>query len=118
LRALLRSERGANGAAVFFPPDARIENVTIEGQPVGKQVEAVRRYSNGWYHFECSTMPQKGIEMAFSLPIGKPVTVTAIDETYSLPLEGSFLVKARPFTATAFGDGDRTIVARHVQLLP
>jgi hypothetical protein len=63
-------------------------------------------------------MPQKGIELAFSLPIGKPVTVTAIDETYSLPLEGSFLVKARPFTATAFGDGDRTIVARHVQLLP
>jgi hypothetical protein len=85
---------------------------------VGKQVEAIRRYSNGWYHFECSTMPQKGIELAFSLPIGKPVTVTAIDETYSLPLEGSFLVKARPFTATAFGDGDRTIVARHVQLLP
>lgn len=118
LRALLRSERGANGASVFFPPDSGIENVTIEGQPVGKQVEAIRRYSNGWYHFECSTMPQKGIELAFSLPIGKPVTVTAIDETYSLPLEGSFLVKARPFTATAFGDGDRTIVARHVQLLP
>ena len=118
LRALLRSERGANGAAVFFPPDADVENVTIEDQAVANQVETIRRFSNGWYHYECSIMPQKGIEMAFSLPVGKPVTVTAIDETYSLPLEASFLVKARPFTATAFGDGDRTIVARHVQILP
>jgi Peptidase family M28 len=118
LRALLRSERGATGAAVFFPPDSGIEGVTIEGQPVAKQAESIRQYSNGWYHFECATMPQKGIELAFSLPIGRAVTVTAVDETYSLPLEGSFLVKARPFTATAFGDGDRTIVARHVQLLP
>jgi hypothetical protein len=63
-------------------------------------------------------MPQKGIEMSFSLPIGKSVAVTAVDETYELPLEGSFLVKARPFTATGFQDGDRTVVARHVQLLP
>jgi hypothetical protein len=118
LRALLRSERGANDASVFFPPDSGIQNVTMENQPAGEQTEAVRRYSNGWYHFECATMPPKGIEMSFSLPIGKSVAVTAVDETYELPLEGSFLVKARPFTATGFQDGDRTVVARHVQLLP
>jgi hypothetical protein len=117
-RALLRSERGASDAAAFFPPDSGIESVSMENQAIGRQVELIRRSANGWYHFECSTMPQKGVELAFSLPIGKPLTVTALDETYSLPLEASFLVKARPFTATAFGDGDVTLVTRHVQLLP
>jgi Peptidase family M28 len=117
-RALLRSERGAADAAVFFPPDSGIENVSMEDYPVGNQSEQIRRGANGWYHFECSTMPAKGVELAFTLPLGKPLIVTAMDETYSLPLEGSFLVKARPFTATAFGDGDRTLITRHVQLLP
>ncbi len=117
-RALLRSERGASDAAALFPPDSGIENVSMETQAIGRQVEQIRRSANGWYHFECSTMPAKGVELAFSLPEGRPLTVTAIDQAYSLPLEGSFLVKARPFTATPFGDGDRTIVARHVQLLP
>ncbi len=117
-RALLRSERGASDAAALFPPDSGIENVNMESQAIGQQGEEIRRSANGWYHFECSTMPAKGVELTFSLPLGRPLTVTAIDQAYSLPLEGSFLVKARPFSATPFGDGDRTIVARHVQLLP
>ena len=117
-RALLRSERGAPDTAVLFPPDSGIENVSMETQAIRRQTEEIRRVANGWYHFECSTMPAKGVELEFSLPKGRPLTVTAIDQDYSLPLEGSFLVKARPFTATAFGNGDRTIVARHVQLLP
>jgi hypothetical protein len=116
-RALLRSERGAIDAAALFPPDSGIENVSVENQPIGSEA-AIRQYTNGWFHIECATMPAKGVDIAFSLPIGKPVTVTALDQTYGLPQEGSFLVKARPFTATAFGDGDRTLVTRHVQLLP
>ncbi len=110
--------RGARDTAVLFPPDSGIENVSMETQAIRRQTEEIRRVANGWYHFECSTMPAKGVELEFSLPKGRPLTVTAIDQDYSLPLEGSFLVKARPFTATAFGNGDRTIVARHVQLLP
>jgi hypothetical protein len=116
-RALLRSERGAADAAALFPPESGIENVSVENQPIGSEAR-ILAYTNGWFHIECATMPAKGVEIAFSLPMGKAVTVTALDATYGLPPEGSFLVKARPFTATAFGEGDRTLVARHVQLLP
>jgi hypothetical protein len=63
-------------------------------------------------------MPAKGVEITFTLPAGKPVEVYALDETYGLPLEGLFLVKARPFTATPSQDGDVTVVSRRVQLLP
>ena len=116
-RALLRSERGASDAAALFPPDSGIEDVRVENQPIGSEAR-ILAYTNGWFHIECATMPAKGVEIAFSLPLGKAVTVTALDGTYGLPQEGSFLVKARPFTATAFGEGDRTLVTRHVQLLP
>jgi hypothetical protein len=63
-------------------------------------------------------MPAKGIEMRFTLPAGKPVEVYALDESYGLPLEGLFLQKARPLTATPSQDGDLTVVSRRVQLLP
>jgi hypothetical protein len=63
-------------------------------------------------------MSAKGIEISFTLPTGKPVEVYALDQTYALPPEASFLVKARPFTATPSQDGDVTVVSRRVQLLP
>ncbi|MGH9712603.1 MAG: M20/M25/M40 family metallo-hydrolase [Candidatus Acidiferrales bacterium] len=117
-RALLRSERGAPDASVFFPPDSGIESVRIEGEPVQLETDRVRQYFNGWNYYDCPTMPAKGVEIRFTLPAGKPVEVYALDETYGLPLEGMFLLKARPLTATASHDGDVTIVSRRVELLP
>jgi hypothetical protein len=46
------------------------------------------------------------------------VEVDALDQTYALPLEGMFLLKSRPLTATRFSEGDLTIVIRRVQLNP
>jgi hypothetical protein len=117
-RALLRSERGAPDASILFPPDSGIESVRMEGEPVPPETERERKYLNGWSYFDCPTMPAKGIEIRFTLPTGRPVEVYALDETYGLPLEGLFLLKARPLTAIPSQDGDVTVVSRRVQLLP
>jgi hypothetical protein len=117
-RALLRSERGASEALVMFPPDSRIDSVQATDEPVQLQTEKVRQYQNGWYSYDFYAMPAKGVELSFTLPVGKPVEVYVLDVTYALPLEGMFLLKSRPLTATPFGEGDCTIASRRVQLLP
>jgi hypothetical protein len=92
--------------------------VRMEGEPVPPQTERARQFLNGWSYYDCPTMPPKGIEISFTLPMGRPVEVYALDKTYGLPLEGLFLLKARPLTATPSQDGDVTVVSRRVQLLP
>ena len=117
-RTLLRSERGASKALLMFPPDSRIESVVAADEPVQWQTEKVRQYRNGWYAYDFYAMPAKGVEVSFTLPVGKPVEVYVLDVTYALPLEGMFLLKSRPLTATSFGEGDCTIASRRVQFLP
>lgn len=117
-RTLLRSERGASEAVVMFPPDSRIDSVQAADEPVQPQTEKVRQYQNNWYAYDFYAMPAKGVEVSFTLPAGKPVEVYVLDVTYALPLEGMFLLKSRPLTATPFGEGDCTIASRRVQLLP
>jgi Peptidase family M28 len=117
-RTLLRSERGASEALLMFPPGSRIDSVQAADEPVQPQTDRVRQSQNGWYSYDFYAMPAKGVEIAFTLPLGKPVEVYVLDVTYTLPLEGMFLLKSRPLTATAFGEGDCTIASRRVQLLP
>lgn len=117
-RALLRSERGAPEAMILFPPDAGVESARIADVPVEPETKRVRAYLNGWTAYDCLTMGPKGIEIAFTLEDGKPVVVYAVDESYGLPAEGMFLLKARPLTATPSDEGDRTVVSRRVELLP
>jgi peptidase M28-like protein len=117
-RTLLRSERGASRASVLFPADSDVESVQMEGQPLPPESERLRKWLNGWYAYSCETISAKGIEISFTLPAGKPVQVYAVDTSFALPLEGMFLLKSRPFTATPYGDGDQTVVVRHVELLP
>ena len=117
-RTLLRSERGAPFAAVFFPPDADIQSVRVGGQPLPPASTSIRRYFSGWTAYSCPTMPMNGIEISFSAPVGKPIEVVAADRSYALPDEGDFLLHARPLTATPSQDGDVTIVSRSVQLIP
>jgi hypothetical protein len=117
-RTLLRSERGASEALVMFPPNSRIDSVQAADEPLQPQTEKARQYQNGWYAYDFYGMPAKGVEISFTLPVGKPVEVYVLDVTYALPLEGMFLLKSRPLTATPFSEGDCTIASRRVQLLP
>jgi Peptidase family M28 len=117
-RALLRSERGAPEAVVFFPPDSGIDHVRIQDQPIPQKTARVFRYFNGWDLYRCLTMTAKGIEVQFELPLGKPVQVYVLDLSYGLPLEGMFVLKSRPLTATPYSQGDVTILSRQVQLNP
>lgn len=117
-RTLLRSERGAPYAALFFPPDAGVENVQIGGQSLPPASDQIRSFFNGWVAYACPAMPAAGIEVSFSVPLGKTVEVSAADQSYGLPPEGMFLVNSRPLTATPSQNGDVTIVSRRVQLLP
>jgi Peptidase family M28 len=117
-RALLRSERGAPEAAVFFPPDSGIDQIRIQDEPIPHKTARVLRYFNGWDLYRCMTMPAKGIEIQFQLPLGKPAEVYVLDLSYLLPLEGMFVVKSRPLTATPYQQGDVTILTRRVQLNP
>ncbi|MGA9631156.1 MAG: hypothetical protein WBQ63_07025, partial [Candidatus Acidiferrales bacterium] len=117
-QALLRSERGAPSAAVFFPPDADVQGVRVGGKTLQPESPRVRQYFNGWTMYRCDAMSPDGVEIDFSLPVGKPVEVSAADESYSLPPDGAFLLKARPLKAAPSQDGDATIVTRRVQILP
>jgi hypothetical protein len=117
-RALLRSERGAPLAGVLFPPDADVGSVRVEGQPLEPQTGRVRQYFNGWAVYACPAIPAGGIEISFTVPVGKPIEVSAADQSYGLPPEGAFLANSRPLTATPSQSGDVTIISRRVQLLP
>ena len=117
-RMLLRSERGAPDAMVFFPPDSGLAAVRMQDQSIQPESVRVRQFLKGWEVYDCATMPAKGVEISFELPAGKPVEVYALDRTYGLPLEGMFLLKSRQFTATPSGEGDLTLVSRRVQLNP
>lgn len=117
-RTLLRSERGAPFAAVFFPPDADVESVRMVGQPLETETPRIRQLFNNWAAYSCPTMPATGVEISFSVPIGKSIEVVAADQSYSLPDEGAFLLHARPLTATPSQNGDVTIISRRVQLIP
>jgi hypothetical protein len=117
-RALLRSERGASWAAAMFPPKSGVGSVRIGGQPVQSEISSVRDFYHGWTVYSCPAMPGGGIEISFSVPLGKAVEVSASDKSYGLPPEGRFLLNSRPLTATPSQDGDVTIVSRRVQLLP
>lgn len=115
---LLRSERGAPQAAVLFPPGSGVEGVRIQGQRVAPENRRAIRFLNGWTAYSCDGIPAAGVNMTFTLPVGKTVEITAIDRSYGLPPVGAFLSIARPLTATQSQEGDLTVVSRRVQLFP
>ena len=116
-RVLLRSERGAPWAAALFPPSASVDSVSIGGRPM-PPISPIRDVYDGWTVYSCPAMPAGGIEIRFSVPVGKPIEISASDQSYGLPLEGRFLLNSRPPTATSSQNGDVTIINRRVQLLP
>lgn len=117
-RTQLRSQRGASIGSVLFPPSSGVEAVSINGHAVPQIAPLVLRWRNGWREYDCLTMPGAGVEVGFTLPSTTAVDVYVADETYSLPLEGLFLQKARPGTAAPSQDGDVTVVTRRVRISP
>ena len=116
--ALLQSERGAPDAAVLFPPGADVQSVRMQGHRLQPESPRVIQYLNGWTVYSCPSMPTAGVNLRFTLPMGKMVEVTAVDRSYGLPSVGAFLANARPLTATPSQNGDVTLVSRRVQLFP
>ncbi len=116
--ALLRSERAAPIAMLLFPPGSQVSGVRVGGVPVAPQTGRAYTTLRGWSRYVCFAMPQQGVEISFSLPVGKPVEISAMDQTYGLPLDGEFLLKARPLNASAANAGDVTIVGRSVRVFP
>jgi hypothetical protein len=122
-RALLRSERGAPVVMALFPPAAAPAAPTVtEVRMNGRSAETVpgRRADSygGWKVYRCLTTPPEGVEIAFTLPSGGPLEIFAADASYGLPVEGRFLLSARPPTAAPSQNGDVTIVSRRVDLIP
>lgn len=117
-RVRLRSPRGAREAVLAFPADSGVESVSMNGHAIGELSEPVLRYTHGWHAYACDTLPSGGIEMQFTLPSAKPVTILLLDKSFGLPPEGIFLEKARPETSIASQDGDVTIVSRTLLLKP
>jgi hypothetical protein len=117
-RALLRSERGAPEVLALFPPNSGVTKVNMQGEPIKRATEKMRFFFGDWNIYRCLTMPPEGVEIAFTLPVGKPLQVYVADVKHGLPVEGKFLLNARPLSATPSHDGDLTIVSRSMQLLP
>ena len=115
-QALIRSPRGAPEVVLGFPAGSGVESVSLNGHNFPPLSARVLRYTHGWHAYACDTVPAGGIEVQFTLPGGKPMSVLLLDKSYSLPVEGSFLEKARPQTTIASQDGDATIVTRRISL--
>ena len=103
-RALLRSERGAAEALIVFPPNAGVEGMSMQGQPLSDATERPRFFFRDWTLYRCLAIPAEGVELAFGLPAGKPLQLYVLDVNYGLPEEGKFLLNARPRIATASAD--------------
>ena len=117
-RALLRSERSAPQVLIVFPPNSGVGKLSMQGHPLERSSEKQIFFFGTWKVYRCLSAPPEGVEMAFSLPSGKPVQLYVLDVSYGLPPEGKFLLNSRPLTAVPSQDGDVTIISRAVQLLP
>ncbi len=117
-RALLRSERGAPEVLALFPPNSGVSKVNMQGEPIEGTAEKRRFFFGDWNVYRCLTTPPEGVEIAFTLRVGKPLQVYVVDVNYGLPVEGAFLLNARPLSAAPSHDGDLTIVSRSMQLIP
>ena len=117
-QVLLRSPRGAPEVVLGFPAGSGVESVSLNGHNLPPLSDRVLRYTHGWHAYVCDTVPAAGIEVQFTLQSSGPMSVLLLDKSYGLPIEGSFLEKARPQTTIASQDGDATIVTRHVSLKP
>ncbi|HEV2298496.1 MAG TPA: M20/M25/M40 family metallo-hydrolase [Candidatus Acidoferrales bacterium] len=117
-QALLRSPRGAPEIVIGFPPRSDVDSVSMNGHAISNQRPEMLFYTHDWHAYVCDTVPAEGVELQFTLPSSKPVSVLLLDKSFGLPQEGGFLEAARPRTTIPSQDGDATIVSQHVTLKP
>ena len=116
LRVRLRSPRGADEIGLFFPPDAPIKRILVDGHLAGPLQEVVRRNLNGWQGISSVTPPPDGIDVVVVIESDAPVQAVLFDRSYGLPPAGRALLEARPPEAGPVGRGDRWIITRRVSL--
>ncbi|HEY3119429.1 MAG TPA: M20/M25/M40 family metallo-hydrolase [Vicinamibacteria bacterium] len=114
VRLHLASRRGARMATVYFPPEARVQEVTIAGHRVGPLRERAVRRAGGWQGYWCRTLPPGGVDLEVVLGDVRPVIAYVADQTNGLPDDR--LQRARPRTAVPSGSGDTTVMTRKVSL--
>ena len=102
-RTLMRSERGAQNVMVFFPPDSGVESVRMEDEPIPPQSERLRRYLKGWIFLNCLTVPAKGVELSFTLPIGKSVSSSDVRRIIRTSTRGHLSNQVAPSHGNHFG---------------
>ncbi len=111
VRVRVRSRRGAPTVALVFPRGRHVE-VKVEGRwahprPVadGTMVGLV-------------AVPAEGVVLELESPVGGPIALTLLDRSTGVPAgsKADDAARARPKEATAFQDGDITVVTTDVSL--
>ncbi|MBX3209362.1 MAG: M20/M25/M40 family metallo-hydrolase [Labilithrix sp.] len=105
VRARLRSERGADTLAIVLPAGRHVE-VKVEGR------SAVPRAIPKGSVIGLFAVPPEGVLVELDSPSSGPIAFTLLDRTFGVPpdTKAAAAVAARPATATAFQDGDVTVV--------
>ncbi len=124
LRLRLTSPRGARVATIYFPAQAQVEGIQIDGENVplgmggpGKGGQrGPSRPQRGWRSVTYHTVPSEGGVLDVVLGSTQPNDWYVVDQTYDLPATAQALAAARPKTAAAIQDGDRTMVSRKVTI--
>jgi peptidase M28-like protein len=118
LKLRLTSPRGAAVATVVVPAAAKVESVAVEGTAIESYRRRGRTPGPGGDGSAYSdvTLPPGGAQLDFVLGETAPLDWYVVDSTPGLPPGGQALVAARPATATAFQDGDATLVSRKVRI--
>jgi hypothetical protein len=123
LRLRLTSPRGAQVATLFFPAEAQVEAIQVDGATVpmggGSGKGGQRRPAppqRGWQSFVYHTLPAEGGVLDLVLGSTQPHDWYVVDRTSGLPASVQGVAAARPNTAAAIQDGDRTAVSRKVTL--
>lgn len=115
LRLRLTSPRGADTATFIIPEAARLEAMKVAGAPV---VLRGGRFPSffGWHFHNLAGLPPEGVEIEVVLGATAPMDWYLFDGVRGLPPSGDALRKARPASAVAIQEGDKTMVSRKVRI--
>ncbi|MGH9773694.1 MAG: M20/M25/M40 family metallo-hydrolase [Candidatus Acidiferrales bacterium] len=114
----LRPARAGDELYVLLPPDSGVSSFSFAGKTLPELSPRYLQYLHGWHAYGLSSAPAEGIAVAFNGATSHQVDVYLSEESFSLPLEGLFLEKARPSTTVATQNGDATIVFRKQRITP
>jgi hypothetical protein len=115
LRLRLRSPRGATEAGVYFPPDAKVSGLSMNGQALPELSPRARKAYKGWRPATCSTVPPHGVELELELEGPGPLEVFVYDESPGVP-GADFARRSEKSDFIQHQDGDVTTATRTVRL--